>query len=155
MEVTTVEISCHTCGVTWWLSKCHDAELRRTHAEFYCPGGHRQYYPSPTKAEKKDVELTNLRGRVAQQSRNIRSMHDERDKLARSHAALRGQITKLRKQRARANSEIDRFRAELEAVHVLLCAVAGMPLPAPDRRNLCRSIEACLRFDPEAEGDHA
>lgn len=63
VSFTTVMIweDCCDCGVPFGLTEEHQRRLRRTHEWFYCPNGHRQYYPGKTDNEKK---IERLEGQV-------------------------------------------------------------------------------------------
>ena len=90
MDVQIVEISCYTCGVSFWVTENHNKELLRCHNSFYCPNGHRQHYLGETEAEKYK--------RIAEQKETLlNNAENERTYLANSNRALRGVITRMKK----------------------------------------------------------
>ena len=90
MDVKLCEISCISCGVSFWITNRHDDELRRFHDGFYCPNGHRQFYPSQTATEKVKEERDRYKKEYNEEK-------ETRQKMDRSNAALRGVITKNKK----------------------------------------------------------
>jgi len=88
MDVEIHEITCCNCGVSFWVTNKHDDELRRCHNTFYCPNGHANYYKGENDREKLIKVERNLAGEKAYSN-----------SLARSNAALRGVITKMKNKR--------------------------------------------------------
>lgn len=155
MDVKTVEIACCNCGLTWWITAQHEAELRRLGTDFYCPAGHRQAYTNTD--EKKLAALrakkTELQNTVASQTETIRSRGSSIVVLKRQRAAQQAQATKARRRAAKASAEADRFRAELEAVRDRLRRSDSPSLT--ERRTLAQNIGLCLRWDRDAEKGEA
>jgi len=85
MDIQLHEISCVVCGVSFWITKSYQKELRRCHNTFYCPNGHSQNYPAKTEGEKA----------IEERDRYKRWYNDQKEtsqSLARSNSALRGVI---------------------------------------------------------------
>lgn len=55
--VTLKTLQCSCCGIVFSIPENLMTELRRTHASFYCPNGHSQYYPQDNETEKLRKEL--------------------------------------------------------------------------------------------------
>jgi len=88
--VNTVEISCITCGVSFWISQNHQAELKKTHKSFYCPNGHTQYYPGKTDAEK-------YKELFEREQRLRKNIDTDNNSLKNSLRTYKGEVTKLKK----------------------------------------------------------
>jgi hypothetical protein len=52
-----VEVTCANCGAPIMLHRQHDKRLRESHATFYCPAGHSNYFPGKTQQQKDLDEL--------------------------------------------------------------------------------------------------
>ena len=89
MNVELREISCVKCKVAFWITAKHEKELRKCHNEFFCPNGHSQYYPQKTEAEKAIEERDRYK-------RWYKSEQEIKGSLARSNAALRGVVTRMK-----------------------------------------------------------
>jgi len=87
----------YLCGVLFGLEAGHMAHLRKSHAGFYCPNGHEQFYLQQTDAEMLRDQLT--RGRAAHdQTRASRdAAWKQTETLERSARAIRGHLTRVRK----------------------------------------------------------
>ena len=91
-------ITCPDCGVSYGLDIEHKAQLRETGGSFWCPNGHSQYFErQPTKVQKLSKRLEEIQGRYNNLSVMHSNLRIELKDLERSRAALRGQITKLKK----------------------------------------------------------
>lgn len=84
-NVNIVEISCYSCGVSFWVTEYHNKELLRCRNFFYCPNGHKQRYIGKTDKEK--LEYSQLQ---------LRREKDDKQLAERSNAALRGVITRMK-----------------------------------------------------------
>lgn len=60
--------SCVTCHVLFALLKPHEAQLRKTHALFYCPAGHDQLFKGKTEIE---IEIEHLKDSLAAKDREL------------------------------------------------------------------------------------
>lgn len=86
-------LTCSECGIDFAVPGHWLTARRRSHATFYCPNGHNQYFPG-----KSDVELAKERAdRLAQQ---LASRNEDLKVEKLSHAATRGQLTKARRRAA-------------------------------------------------------
>lgn len=85
MDVEITRITCARCKIAFWILKSHKERLLITKEDFFCPNGHCQRYTGETDTEK-----------LKRIARRFRTAQNERDELARSRAALRGVITKMR-----------------------------------------------------------
>src|SRR5689334_14143643 len=88
--------TCPECGMRfgapkhWWNSRRED---RRT---FYCPNGHSQSYRE-SESDKLRQERDRLKQQVAQRDDEIRYQREAREHEERRVAAMKGQVTKLKK----------------------------------------------------------
>lgn len=78
-----VDVDCANCGVEFCLPAGLHARLRRNHETFYCPNGHRNFYPGKTK-EEKHIEELERRVRILQDNVNgaHQLRHDALDEFA-------------------------------------------------------------------------
>ena len=60
--------SCAECYVLFAITAKHEARLRTTHAQFYCPSGHPQSFKAPTEQER---EIERLKARLADKDREL------------------------------------------------------------------------------------
>src|ERR1043165_8136207 len=81
---------CITCGVTFALTSEFDNELRKSHQQFFCPNGHRQFYGGKSEAEIEREKANRLRQQLDQAEAHKRD-------LEKQISAAKGQATKLRK----------------------------------------------------------
>lgn len=79
---------CPTCGVPVILTDNHERRLRESKATFYCPNGHPQSF--------KTGELDRLKKELESAKRDADWQRQRREQEERSHAATRGQMTKLK-----------------------------------------------------------
>ena len=86
MEVERAQLNCISCGITFWITKEHQEELIKCHNTFYCPNGHPQLYTGESDRDK----IKRLESSLARE-------REYSNQLARSKAALRGVITKMKK----------------------------------------------------------
>ncbi len=52
-----VDMTCGTCGVAFCMPQALYNQRRKDHQTFYCPNGHRRYFPGQTDEEKRIEEL--------------------------------------------------------------------------------------------------
>jgi hypothetical protein len=70
MEIALKEIACCNCGITFWVTQSHNAELIDKKLFFYCPNGHSQSYTSNEKDRlreeivRKNSEIADLRDQL-------------------------------------------------------------------------------------------
>ena len=91
-------VACPTtnCGGQW-LPVDKIKQLRESHATFFCPSGHSQWYTQKSEAEKLREEITRLiRERDHWKSEYCR-VSEEKRAARRKQYALKGVITKLKK----------------------------------------------------------
>lgn len=85
MEIETIQISCYSCGVLFWIAKSHYKKLYKSHKTFYCPNGDSMYYPGDT-----------CEAKLKRAERDIVNKNYDLECEKRSNSALRGVITKQR-----------------------------------------------------------
>lgn len=84
------------CGITFAMDDGFIRQRKEDHAWWYCPNGHRQYWPQENEEEKLRRTVNNLRD----QNRWLNDQYDAADRAAklerRRAAAARGQLTKIK-----------------------------------------------------------
>ena len=81
---------CEPCGVQFALTETMYKRLRRTHDTFYCPNGCQIQYYGETQEQKLRRLLDSANSRSTDLSHRL-------DYANRSRAALRGQVTKIKR----------------------------------------------------------
>jgi len=90
--VSTTAIVCCRCGIEFWVPTHFQAKRREDGVTFYCPSGHLLSF-GQSEVDKLHAELvTERRRRLSAETR--------RDTEARSAAAMRGHMTRLKKHAA-------------------------------------------------------
>lgn len=72
MNTDTVEETCLTCKITFWITDGHRDVLRRMKTQFFCPNGHTQVYTGKSDAliiREKDAEIARLTELLAAKKR--------------------------------------------------------------------------------------
>ena len=82
------------CGLWFGIDSRWRAARQFDHLTWYCPNGHRQWYPDDNNEDK-------LRKEVGRLKADRTFWQDEAERRARSLSAVKGQVTRL-KNRARA-----------------------------------------------------
>lgn len=101
-------ITCGTCKEEFAIKTELYNVLRRNQQTFYCPHGHKRYYPlGPTEEDKLRQERDRLTQQLAQKDDAIAaerrrgdSLRDQRDYEQRRVAAAKGQVTRLKNRAA-------------------------------------------------------
>lgn len=88
-------LSCATCAIYFAVTDRFKQIRRDDHATFYCPAGHRNYYPGKSEKEKLEAAL-----RAKQQE--LESVRAQRDVLGKRLSAAKAVQTKLKKKVERA-----------------------------------------------------
>jgi hypothetical protein len=83
-------VVCCECGIRLGMPRDFNDMLHRTHATFYCPVGHGNYYPQKSKEEQ-------LREELEAEQRHSKWLQSNRDAIERRRQAARGQLTKLKR----------------------------------------------------------
>ena len=92
-QVDIIEISCCNCGVLFFITKKHNAELIRSKERFYCPNGHRQSYVGKTDAQKLAEEKEKSKRYYDWYKNQVQETDAQKRKLN----ASRGNYTKAKK----------------------------------------------------------
>jgi ssDNA-binding Zn-finger/Zn-ribbon topoisomerase 1 len=89
-----VAVTCPQCGCLFAFPEHMQEELRKTHADFYCPSGHKQGWYGPNAIERE-------RDKAQKEAERLRRwLADEEQRLAserKAHSATKGKLTKTRK----------------------------------------------------------
>lgn len=80
---------CFHCGLIFGLEKNHHEALVKSHEEFYCPVGHKQYYCSETNEERLEKQLHRERQKHDQTKADLENKEYQRRNV-------KGQLTKMR-----------------------------------------------------------
>lgn len=95
IELFVKECVYEGCGISYAVPKEWDKYRREDHKSFYCPNGHRHYYPGKTRVEKLMEQLGILRNdhercvaKLEEKDRRIKS-------LKRSRGQYKGRLEKL------------------------------------------------------------
>ena|SRR5688572_3075888 len=72
MDITFQPIFCPACHVLFGLTNQHLNHLKSTHESFYCPHGHRSFFPEETEEER-------LRKITLEQGRRISELRTQLD----------------------------------------------------------------------------
>ena len=90
IETTFEPTHCVPCGVQFALTRSMERKLRRTKNWFYCPNGHRIHFTG-------ESDETRLRRELEAERRENNDLYYRLDHANRSRAALRGQVTKIKR----------------------------------------------------------
>lgn len=88
--VLLVTLNCSECHILFALQKEMNSGLQQNHTTFYCPNGHRQYYPGKT-------EEARLREQLSEAHANVAHYRELFATETKAHSATKGQVTRLRK----------------------------------------------------------
>lgn len=102
ISTTTIRsIDCSECGLTFGISTTFEQRRRTDKRSFYCPNGHGQYFPGPSKVEQERDAARALAERESNRrkyaERNARAAENEAEHARRSAAAYKGWATRVRK----------------------------------------------------------
>ncbi|CPT96795.1 hypothetical protein PP633_06125 [Mycobacteroides abscessus] len=86
---TVVHCGTEGCGVPFALNDEFIRQRRNDHKTFYCPNGHRRYYPQENETEKAKAAVRRLERQLANRDEDLRAA-----KVA--HAVTKGKLTKTR-----------------------------------------------------------
>ena len=79
-----------TCGIIWAVPSWYYDKKREDHLFFYCPNGHKQYFP-----EKSDLE--NLQERLKNTESKLEKLQICAETKKRRISSLKGVITKMKR----------------------------------------------------------
>ncbi|MGD0077066.1 MAG: hypothetical protein ABSB91_00410 [Sedimentisphaerales bacterium] len=91
--------TCIECGIVFAMPDVLHAEFRRSHKSFFCPNGHRQYYPGKSDLEIANERIAQLETIVKAKSEAMKRRQENILALERQRAALRAVITRFKNQR--------------------------------------------------------
>lgn len=94
--LTLDKIRCYKCGVVFGIESGHNAQLRRTHDDFYCPNGHKQHWVDETEEDRLKRETQRLARRMEIQEALLERERRDRLSAERSAAAQKGVVTKIK-----------------------------------------------------------
>lgn len=92
--VTLTHVECYKCRIVFGMTSETIGALRSSHASFYCPNGHRQYFAGETEEER-------LKRRLDIEETRAKQLVAELDKAERSVIAYRGRWRGAKKKLAK------------------------------------------------------
>lgn len=103
IEAATLYVEeCYLCGVVFALPTTLRAERLKDHRNFWCPNGHDQHYLGKTDAQK----LREVQKQLEWSRSYAQSVEDQRQAAERSNTALRGVVTKKKKELGRVKNGV-------------------------------------------------
>lgn len=104
VDFETITCCNSECGISFAVPAHWRKQKLRDHSWWYCPNGHHQHYPGTSDIEKAKAEAEALRSQLAAetQSRKYWTKRAEQERKAkegvkRSRAAVKGQLTKVKR----------------------------------------------------------
>lgn len=112
-----IQITCCSCGITFAVPERFEEELRKTHANFYCPKGHSNYYPGQSAEEKLQSELrqANMQRDAARESRD--RLAAENSRVLRREANRKKRMRNGRCPVTGCDAKFADVRAHIRSVH--------------------------------------
>jgi hypothetical protein len=102
-----IQHNCHQCGVEYHITDTLEQVLRQSSQIFYCPFGHKAWYPPKEAVDRAECEKAALRQerdrlaqRIAQKDDEIAWQKSQREQAERRVSAAKGQVTKLKNRAA-------------------------------------------------------
>ena len=92
-------VSCYKCGMVFALPTSFFQRRKEDEGDFYCPSGHKQYFPAASLEARLKAQLE--RDQKAH-GRTRKMLEQER----RSHSSTKGQLTKSKKKIARVKNGV-------------------------------------------------
>jgi len=89
-DVSIETTHCARCNIAIYLEESHLRNLRRSHAEFYCPNGHSLNFNGETEEERLKRELD-------RQRESTRRWRQDAEHFERSRNTYKGVVSKLKK----------------------------------------------------------
>jgi hypothetical protein len=96
INVTFTVVACANCSMSFAVMRSFADERRADHETFYCPQGHRNYYPGKSDVEKLREELARARENTQYYARRTDELYDEKKAVERKYAAQKGQVTRIK-----------------------------------------------------------
>ncbi len=90
-------LECANCSIDFGIGDLFMKERRKDHATFYCPNGHRNYYPQKNTEEQAIAERDAARELAARESRRRKAAEDAAKHAEYQRRYAKGQLTKMRK----------------------------------------------------------
>ena len=89
-------LTCCACGVEFAMPTAWEQSLRQSHASFYCPAGHSQFFSAKSPLEKAREEADLLRKRLEFANNARAAQEREVERQQRRVSAARGQTTRIK-----------------------------------------------------------
>jgi hypothetical protein len=95
-EIDLEVMDCAACGVVYAVTRDYDARRRKDGQGWSCPNGHSNVYGN-TEADRLKRELEDTRKGLAATREDLARERSRLETAKRSHAATKGQLTKIQK----------------------------------------------------------
>jgi len=105
LATTMKAIQCCHCGMTFGMPTVVYRERRRDHDWFYCPAGHRQYFPGKSDLEKMEERLAQKERIIASERRRADNNFERMERKERSRRAHKAHHTRLKNRLAELEAE--------------------------------------------------
>lgn len=89
--------TCFTCGIEFCYPMERYEELLKSKKSFYCPKGHCQHFTGKSELQKAKDRITRLLSHIEEQDKSIEFWRVKTNDYRRSVIALKGHLTRLRK----------------------------------------------------------
>jgi len=89
--------TCWQCGIAYAFPIDYEQKRRADHQDIYCPNGHVGSYQEKSQAQKERERADRLSRSLESRDRIIAEKDNTIEAQRRSHAATKGQLTKVRK----------------------------------------------------------
>lgn len=119
-------VTCYSCGILFGIPDSYEANRRKDHEEFYCPNGHKNYFPGESETEK----YKRLYNAEAAKSLSTR---EQLAAMERQHARTKRQF-QLHKKRSAAgvcpccNRTVAQLAKHMQSKHKDFVALQGIPM---------------------------
>ena len=97
MMVKIEEISCCSCGVSFWITSNHTEDLRKSHKLFYCPNGHGQHFTGKNEADEAKKRAASLEANLNSVRNQLSESRQQSDIYERSIRGYKGKIGQLKR----------------------------------------------------------
>lgn len=91
IETLTV-MTCSVCHMPYGMTTRFESDMRSSRATFYCPIGHRQYFPGKTPEQERDAAREQTRRAYTA----LTAARDQANAAERSARAYKGHVTRIR-----------------------------------------------------------
>jgi hypothetical protein len=98
---------CINCGIAFGFPNAFDERLRKTHAQFYCPMGHPQFYNAESEEQKLKKQLAEKERLLQVKQTLLDDARKERDTAIRSRRAVQAHANRVKHKTAAGVCPVD------------------------------------------------